>query len=345
MVKTEAAVLSGIRPSIKHEHKTRGRRTKAEVFNRLRIFDVRSAIAGRGHARSHFLEQDSPDFGDEGRLSLLPRLRIFDVRSAIAGRGHARSHFLEQDSPDFCGTWLYNEGRLSLLPWHAAKARVMADEEVQRRHRFNDFTESQQQTLVAAAVPQKTKQATDFWWGVFESFCREKCVSVDVKTISASALADVLKKFYGGLTTKKGGTYQATSYLSARAAIQRKVAAANRPFNLRVDSEFRESNIVLDAVLKHNKVSGQAKQRKHKDVITDLDKDRLAKYFEGVLESQDTQQLQVFCWYNLARHLGLRGTEVFVKIINVGTTTAQHHQQSLSCSSSSQSGADLAQEL
>ena len=61
-------------------------------------------------------------------------------------------------------------------------------------------------------------------------------------------------------------------------------------------------------------MSGQAKQRKHKDVITDLDKDRLAKYFEGVLEIQDTQQLQVFCWYNLARHLGLCGTEVFVKI-------------------------------
>ena len=37
--------------------------------------------------RSDFLEQDSPDFCDEGRLSLLPRLRIFDVRSAIAGRG------------------------------------------------------------------------------------------------------------------------------------------------------------------------------------------------------------------------------------------------------------------
>ena len=327
-------------------------KTKAEVFNRLRIFDVRSAIAGRGHARSHFLEQDSPDFCDDGRLSLLPRLRIFDVRSAIAGRGHARSHFLEQDSPDFCGTWLYNEGRLSLLPWHTAKARVMADEQVQRRHRFNDFTESQQQTLVAAAVPQKTKQATDFWWGVFESFCREKCVSVDVKTISASALADVLKKFYGGLTTKKGGTYQATSYLSARAAIQRKVTAANRPFNLRVDSEFRESNIVLDAVLKHNKVSGQAKQRKHKDVITDLDKDRFAKYFEGVLESQDTQQLQVFCWYNLARHLGLRGTEVFVKInkTDVIFKTDEHGQEYATLSAdfntkNTQSGADLTQEL
>ena len=112
-----------------------------------------------------------------------------------------------------------------------------------------------------------------------------------MKTVSASALADVLKKFYGGLMIKKGATYQATSYLSARAAIQRKVTAANRPFNLRVDSEFRESNIIFDAVLKHNKASGQAKQGRHKDVITDLDKDRLAKYFEGVLESQDAQQV------------------------------------------------------
>ena len=76
-------------------------KTKAEVFNRLRIFDVRSAIAGGGQARSHFLEQHSADFLDEGRLSLLPRLRIFDMQSAIARRGHACSH---QDSPDFCGT-------------------------------------------------------------------------------------------------------------------------------------------------------------------------------------------------------------------------------------------------
>ena len=39
----------------------------------------------------------------------------------------------------------------------------MADEVV-LRHRFNDFTEWQQKTLVSAAVRVKTKQATDFWW-------------------------------------------------------------------------------------------------------------------------------------------------------------------------------------
>ena len=90
--------------------------------------------------------------------------------------------------------------------------------EVVRRHRFDDFTESRQETLVAAAVPLKTKQATDFWWGVFHCFCREKGISVDVTTISAGALANILIKFYSRFRTKKGETYQATSYLSARAA-------------------------------------------------------------------------------------------------------------------------------
>ena len=191
----------------------------------------------------------------------MPRLRIFDVRSAIAGRGT-----LVRISWNKIYLTFVARGYITRLVFLSCLGTLQKRESWQTKRFsvgivFNDYTESQQQTLVAAAVSQMTKQTTGFWWGVHESFCREKCVSVDVKTISASALADVLKKFYGGLTTKKGGTYQATSYLSARAAIQRKVTAANRLFNLRVDSEFRESNIVLDAVLKHNKVSGQATQR------------------------------------------------------------------------------------
>ena len=53
------------------------------------------------------------------------------------------------------------------------RRRTMADEVV-RRHRYDDFTKSQQETLVAAAVPLKTKQATDFWWGVSKVFVEKK---------------------------------------------------------------------------------------------------------------------------------------------------------------------------
>ena len=107
-----------------------GLKTVAPVFNRHRIFDVglRSAITGRGHARSDFREQDSRDFLNEGRLSLLPGLRIFYMRSAIAERGRLVRISSNKIHLTFV-TRGYNEARLSLLPWHTAKARVLADGE------------------------------------------------------------------------------------------------------------------------------------------------------------------------------------------------------------------------
>jgi len=90
------------------------------------------------------------------------------------------------------------------------------------------------------------------------------------------------------------------------------VTAINRV--LRDDAAFRDSNIVLDAVLKRNKAEGNSHKVEHKDAITDADKDRLAEYFKDVLDCQDTYKLQSYCWYNMTRHLGLRGSELFVHL-------------------------------
>ena len=67
-------------------------------------------------------------------------------------------------------------------------------------------------------------------------------------------------------------------------------------------------------MLKRNKAEGKTQKVQHKDALTDADKDRLATYFEDVLETQDTRKLQSYCRYNIARHLGLRGSEIFVRI-------------------------------
>ena len=52
----------------------------------------------------------------------------------------------------------------------------------------------------------------------------------------------------------------------------------------------------------------------HKQAISEVDKSRLSEYFKGVLDTNDTYQLQSYCWYNMARHFGLRGGEVFAKL-------------------------------
>ena len=136
-------------------------------------------------------------------------------------------------------------------------------------------------------MPAKTRVATDFWLRVFQIFCAEKGNNFDLATCSASDLDDCLKKFYGGLRTKKGVTYQKGSYMSARSAIQRHLTYLKRPFNVRSNSVLNASDRILDAVLKRNKAHGLAKPVEHNDPITEEDKVRLRAYFADVLETQD----------------------------------------------------------
>ena len=69
---------------------------------------------------------------------------------------------------------------------------------------------------------------------------------------------------------------------------------------------------------KKNKATGSCKHVQHKDVLSEEDKARLSSYFADVriLVTDDTYKLQSFCWFIIARHFGLRGSEVFVQLRN-----------------------------
>ena len=186
-------------------------------------------------------------------------------------------------------------------------------EGTRKRHRFHDFSPAEEVAVVNSVVPKNTKEANRVWDEVYKSFCREKQLGISLETCSAPELADGLKKYYGGLQKKNGDCYQPAGYLSAWAAIQRKLTALKRSFNLRDDAAFRGSNIVLDAVLKRNKTRVSHKVQ-HEDAITDADKDLAGEYFKDVLDCQDTYKphIQSYCWYNMTRHLGLHGSQLFV---------------------------------
>ena len=80
----------------------------------------------------------------------------------------------------------------------------MAWEETRRIHRFDDLSFTREDKFLEQAVLAKTRVATDFWLGVFQTFCAEKGINIDLATCSASDSDDCLKKFYGRLRTKKG---------------------------------------------------------------------------------------------------------------------------------------------
>ena len=134
-----------------------------------------------------------------------------------------------------------------------------------------------------------------------------------MKTCLAEAPDDYLRKFYQGLKKKNGETYQRSSYLCAGSALQRHLWSLTRPLDFH-SASLKRNNEVLDAVLKRNKAQEYCKPLQHKDVLTEEDRVRLNSYFADVLEADDTYKLRSFCWYNMARHFGLRGGEAFAKL-------------------------------
>ena len=84
-----------------------------------------------------------------------------------------------------------------------------------KKARFGEVSEDAELQALDARTPMSTKTATTFWLGVFESFCVEKEIVLDLKSCSASELDEVLGKFYLGLRMKNGERYKKTSYLAA----------------------------------------------------------------------------------------------------------------------------------
>ena len=61
-----------------------------------------------------------------------------------------------------------------------------------KKARFGEVSEDAELQALDARTPMSTKTATTFWLGVFESFCVEKEIVLDLKSCSASELDEVL---------------------------------------------------------------------------------------------------------------------------------------------------------
>ena len=72
----------------------------------------------------------------------------------------------------------------------------MASENVKR---FAVKSDSDIDLLLKEAVPMNTRKSTDMWVGVFQKFCKEQDIDLDLATCSATELNSALCKFYPSL--------------------------------------------------------------------------------------------------------------------------------------------------
>ena len=194
--------------------------------------------------------------------------------------------------------------------------KMSGSESPPAKRRLMTVAEVDVQAAEQASVPTKIKEATDFWLRVFSSFCKENDQNVDLTTCSHKDLNDIHCRFYIGMRTQKGDYYVKASYLAATAALSRYfVTVLHRAeCNVFRYSVFKQSNVVLDGVLKKKKAVGLEPKPEHKAAICTEDLVKLNSYFEDVLDAADPMKLTYFCWFHLTLHFALRGAEVQIQL-------------------------------
>ena len=115
---------------------------------------------------------------------------------------------------------------------------------------------------------KNTKRATE--WGVkkFEKWCEKRKITVDLKTVSATDLSEILRNFFAEVKTEKGQALTPSALTGIRAAIHRHLNCAplSRNINILQDSEFMSANQVFEAKAKLFTKENNAKP-KHKSSI------------------------------------------------------------------------------
>lgn len=184
------------------------------------------------------------------------------------------------------------------------------------KRRFGQSSAEDRVQIVQNAVPHKTRVATDFWVGVFQSYCKNRHGSYfDFDTGAAEELATILEGYYADVRKKDGTEYKKASYGAARSAIQRRLDSSQRHMNIFTDQAFCFANKILDGVLKAKKLAGREPVVEHKPVINEADWNKIQGYFDDVLTTLNPRKLTFFTWFHISAHFCLRGGEVQAKLM------------------------------
>ena len=181
-------------------------------------------------------------------------------------------------------------------------------------NRFGVVSDEELLRIISEGTNGNTARATSTWLRVVSEYREEKGVGLSFATCTAEELAAFLERFYAEVKPKKHGEYSKSSYLAARAAIQRHLRIVKRPFNIFSDEPFAQANKVLDCVLKRHKKMGLERQTKHKDPISGEDLAKVSAYFDDVLENPTPTKVTEYCWFVITCHFCLRAREVQASI-------------------------------
>ena len=113
----------------------------------------------------------------------------------------------------------------------------------------SDLGEDDMNRMVEASKPVTTKRSTCWGMNKFIKWMYKRNIVIDLKTVTAEKLNEVLRKFYAEVKSEKSGCLTPSALTGIRAAIQRALKGSpyNRNINIIADREFTRANHMFQA--------------------------------------------------------------------------------------------------
>ena len=140
---------------------------------------------------------------------------------------------------------------------------------------------------------------------------KENEMDANFEVLSIEDLADMIRRFYGTVLSKKGNEYSKSGLVNLRAGLNRHLQEPphKRTLDLMNDRDFLQANKVLTGRLRDNKEKGKDKS-KRRIAIDQEDLEKLFKnYFTPAMETLDTYILVQKIFFDIVYYTGQRGKE------------------------------------
>ena len=151
-----------------------------------------------------------------------------------------------------------------------------------------------------------THNVTKMAFNILESYLTERKLSIDFKTVTASRLNDVLKRFYVEVRKLNGELYSKSTLISIRFGIQRKLQEIRKDINIIDSDEFKSCNEIFRTQCVFLKKEGLAKVN-HKQPILSEDMKKL--YQSNVFNLENPKSLQRKVFFDVMLFFCRRGRE------------------------------------
>ena len=127
---------------------------------------------------------------------------------------------------------------------------------------------------------------------IVSDWMKENQIPIDFELLEAEKMADLLRKLYGTVLTKKGTPYSKSGMINLRAGLNRHLQNPpyNRTIDIMNDPQFLPANKVFTGQMRDNKEKGLDVSKPRQSIDQEDLQKLFNNYFKKAVETKNTKR-------------------------------------------------------